>query len=78
MSLVAPTWRAYDAPSLVDLQRSGPVSQSTEEFVYRTNVRNYTRQLAETSEELQRKRLMILLAEEHARAIAKGWMPLLN
>jgi hypothetical protein len=51
------------------------VSQSIEEFIYRSNVRNYARQLAETSDELQREQLVLLLAEERARAIAKGWTP---
>lgn len=51
---------------------------STEEFVFRCNLQNYTRQLAAASNEFDRKRLAALLAEERARALAAGWMPLLD
>jgi len=51
---------------------------STEEFVYRSNVKNFTRQLASANSGLERKRLMALLEEEHVGAKAAGWMPLLD
>lgn len=51
---------------------------STEEFVYRSNVKNYTRQLASVKSELERRRLTTLLEEERVKAKAAGWMPLLD
>lgn len=51
---------------------------STEEFVYRRNVKNYTRQLASAKSELERKSLSALLKEENVKAKAAGWWPLLD
>jgi hypothetical protein len=51
---------------------------SMEEFVYRSNVKNYTRQLASSKTELERKSLVALLQEEHVKAKIEGWMPLLD
>lgn len=51
-------------------------SQSTEEFVYRSNVTKFTRQLAAARSESERKKIMGLLEEEHKRAKAAGWMRL--
>jgi hypothetical protein len=51
---------------------------STEEFVCRSNVKSYTRQLAWANSELQQKRLMVLLEEEHVKAKAAGWTLLLD
>ena len=51
---------------------------STEEFVYRSNVKNYTRQLASATSARERNRLTALMAEEHVKAKAAGWIPLLD
>ncbi len=54
------------------------MTESTEEFVHRKNVKACTRQLAATADRAQRKQLMALLSEEQARAKAEGWTPLFD
>lgn len=54
------------------------MSEPTAIYVHRQNVRNFTRQLAATQDEAQRKQLLILLAEAQMKAIAAGWTPILD
>jgi hypothetical protein len=54
------------------------MTESTEEFVHRQNVKAYTRQLAAAADNSRRKQLMLLLSEERTRAKAEGWTPLFD
>lgn len=54
------------------------MEKSRDEFLHRTNVANYTRQLRGATDASRRKVLMSLLAEEGARAKLHGWFPLLG
>jgi hypothetical protein len=53
------------------------MNRSSEEFMHRQNVINFTRQLAVSEDGQQRLMLMHLLAQERARAAASGWSPLI-
>ena len=54
------------------------LEKSRDEFLHRSNVTNYTRQLRAGPDASRRKVLMSLLAEEGARAKLHGWFPLLG
>ncbi len=55
------------------------MNPSTEEFLHIQNVTKYTRLLRDApDEEVSRKMLMDLLAEEAAKARAADWMPMLG
>lgn len=54
------------------------MERSRDEFLHRSNVANYMRQLRACPDAPRRKVLMSLLAEEGARAKLHGWFPLLG
>jgi len=51
--------------------------ESQEEFLHRANVANYKRQLAIATDEVQRRLLVKLLADEASSARDRGWAPVL-
>ena len=59
-----------------DPERRPGIAQSREEFLYRQNVKNFTRLLRDAPDEAQREMLLRLLSEEAAKAKAAGWLPL--
>jgi len=54
------------------------LEKSRDEFLHRSNVANYTRQLRAGPDASRRRVLMSLLAEEGVRAKLHGWFPLLG
>jgi hypothetical protein len=54
------------------------MSESTSQYLHRLNVIHLTRKLKLASDEIQRKTLLALLAEEEAKARAAGWPPMLG